>query len=317
MRKLILLLLGTLSLLLALAVSPSAEATTTTLNFDTTPDGTAIPSNTILTDQYQSIGVLSVVRSQTGVVDTRVDIIDAPSNFLDVMSRPNVAYSSWGLMTFTLNAALTGNVRTVSAYIEGAHGTGIYAYDASDTLVGQTVLPVDSHMAPFSVTSSGNPITTVLIQGSPGSFYVDNLSFISDVPFAKYAASVYLAPKVAYFAASESFTLGAGGTRFNPPTQAVTLTFGSLTLSIPAGSFTKDTPPRTSSYVAQGALDGGTLYVSITPTKTANTYQLFALGAGYTFPTGLSTLPVALSIGDNDGHTNTAPNYVPHVPTSP
>jgi len=316
-RKFIPSLLGMLSLALAMAAPLRADAKTTTLNFDTTPDGTAIPSNTLLTDQYQSIGVLAVIRSQTGVVETRVEVIDAASNFLDVMSKPNVAYSSDGLMTFTLNAALTGNVRTVSAYIEGGHGTGIYAYDASGTLVGQTVLPVDTHMALFSVTSSGSPITTVLIQGSPSSFYVDNLSVVSDVSFAKYAASVYLAPKVAYFSASESFMLGATSTGLNLSTQAVTLTFGSLTLTIPAGSFVKDMPPRTNSYVYQGTVNGGTLYVSITPTKTANSYQLFALGAGYTFPTGLSMMPVDLNIGDNDGHTNTTPNYVPRVPTSP
>jgi len=76
-------------------------------------------------------------------------------------------------------------------------------------------------------------------------------------------------------------------------------------------------PPRSNSYVYQGAVNGGTLYVSITPTKTANTYQLFALGAGYTFPAGLTTIPVALSIGDNDGQTNVTPNFVPRVPTSP
>lgn len=308
MRKLIFSSLGKLLLLLALAVSPNADATTTTLNFDTTPDGTAIPDSTAITNQYLSMGVLA-----SGVYAT----FAAQWGFAPA-SRPNFAFSpQWpGLMTFTLNPAITGNVRTVSAYIVGVAGTGLYAYDASGTLVGQIVLP-DFAQQLFSVTSSGNPITTVQIQGPSSSFFVDNVSFISDVPFAKYAASVYLAPKVSYFSASEILTLGAGSTGLNLSTQPVSLTFGSLTLNIPAGAFTKDMPPRSNSYVYQGAVNSGTLYVSITPTKTANTYQLFALGAGYTFPAGLTTMPVALSIGDNDGQTNVTPNFVPRVPTSP
>ena len=117
--------------------------------------------------------------------------------------------------------------------------------------------------------------------------------------------------------ATETFTLGATSTGINPSTQPVILKFGNLTLTIPAGSFLNDQPPRGSAYVFQGTVNGGTLYVSITPTKTPNTYQLFALGSGYALPTGLSTMPVSLSIGDNDGSTNVTPNYVNHVPMSP
>ncbi|MBS6362588.1 hypothetical protein [Burkholderia sp.] len=303
MRKLILSLLGSLALPMALAVPPVAHATTTVINFDD------IASGTDVTTQYENVGVLA----------SGVTALDQLGNSFSAYTPPNVGVAYGGLMTFTLNQAITGNVRTVSAYVLGAAGVGIYAYDAGNVLVGQAILPAGSGQTwpPLSVTSSGNPITKVLIHDGGGAFVVDNLSFISDVPFAKYAASVYLAPKVAYFSALESFTLGAGSTGLNLSTQPVSLTFGSLTLNIPAGAFVKDTPPRKNSYVYQGALNGGTLYVSITPTKTANTYQLFALGAGYVFPTSLSTMPVALAIGDNDGQTNVTPNYVPHVPTSP
>jgi len=208
-------------------------------------------------------------------------------------------------------------VQTVSAYTLGLRGTSIYAYDASGVQVGQAVLATDSNQTLLSVTSSGGPITTVHISGIGSTYAIDNLTFTSDVPFAKYSASVYLAPKLATFSATETFTLGSGSTGVNPPRQPVTLTLGSLTLSIPAGSFVQDMPPRTTSYVYNGTVNGGTLYVSISPTKTANTYQLFALGVGYSVPNGLTTMPVALAVGDNDGHTTVAPKYASRVPMSP
>jgi len=302
MRKFVLALLSSITLLMGFAASPGAQATTTTLTFDDVPTGP-------LTTQYQSLGVLV----------SGVTVVNSSFSAWPAYSAPNFALAPNGLMTFTLAPTIIGNVQSVSAYISASSsGIGIFAYDASSNLVGQTLLPTGSpNNTLVSVTSSGNPIVTVTIHDGGSTFVIDNLAFATDVPFAKYAATVYLAPKLSSFSATETFTLGANNTGLNPPTQAVTLALGTLTLSIPAGSFAQDMPPRTSSYAFEGSVNGGTLYVSISPTKTPNTYKLFALGVGYAIPSGLSTMPVSLSVADNDGHTNVAPNYVPRVPTSP
>ncbi|WP_124529493.1 hypothetical protein [Burkholderia sp. Bp8991] len=302
MRKLIRSWLGLVSILAGLGAAPGAWATTT-LTFDD------VSSGTILTNQYQNLGVTA-----SGVI-----VVNAGGTPWTANTPTNIAAAPTGLMTFTLNPAIIGNVQTISAYVGPSTITTISAYDASSALVGQTVVPASSsgNMTPASVTSSGNPIVTVQIQGGGSAYAIDTLTFITDVSFAKYAATVYLAPKVSYFSATETFTLGVTSTGINPATQPVILKFGALTLTIPARSFLKDQPPRGSAYVFQGTVNGGSLYVSITPTKTPNTYQLFALGSGYAVSTGLSAMPVSLSIGDNDGSTNVTPNYVNHVPMSP
>ncbi|KUY86210.1 hypothetical protein [Burkholderia sp. RF4-BP95] len=302
MRRLVHSLLGLLWILAGPSAAPGAWATTT-LTFDDVPTGS-------LTNQYQSLGVMA----------SGVDVANAAFTVYAANTPPNIAFAPNGLMTFTIDPTVIGNVQSISAYIGPSTTTTLSAYDASGALVGQTVLPASPtywNLAPASVTSSGNPIVSVQIQGGASDYAIDTLTFATDVPFAKYAATVYLAPKVSYFSATETFTLGAASIGINPPAQAVTLTFGTLSLTIPPGSFAKDLPPRGSSYVYQGALNGGILYVSIKPTKTPNTYQLFALGSGYAIPSGLSTMPVSLSIGDSDGHTTVTPNYVQHVPTSP
>ena len=302
MRRLVHSLLGLLSILVGLGAAPGVWATTT-LTFDDVPTG-------FLTTQYQSLGVTA----------SGVTVVYAFYTPWVANTSPNIAVAGTGLMTFNLDPTVIGNVQSISAYVGPITTTTISAYDASGALVGQTVLPASPsnyNLTPASVTSSGNPIMSVQIQGGASGYAIDTLTFATDVSFAKYSATVYLAPKVSYFSATETFTLGATSTGINPSTQPVILKFGNLTLTIPAGSFLNDQPPRGSAYVFQGTVNGGTLYVSITPTKTPNTYQLFALGSGYALPTGLSTMPVSLSIGDNDGSTNVTPNYVNHVPMSP
>ncbi|OAJ54926.1 hypothetical protein A6V36_08825 [Paraburkholderia ginsengiterrae] len=136
----------------------------------------------------------------------------------------------------------------------------------------------------------------------------------SSAPFSKFAATLYLAPKLSAFAANETFTLGTSSTSITPPTQAVTLTIGALTLKLPAGSFVPDDLPR-KGYVYRGTVNGVNLFISISSTSTPRTYQLFAIGE-YEFPRGVSTMPVGLTIGGTSGSVNLTPHYVTLVPTS-
>lgn len=81
-------------------------------------------------------------------------------------------------MTFTFDSSITGPVHTVSAYISGAIGQTLTAYDASGIPIGQSVLPLN---APanflFSVTSTSNSIAKVTFQGGAFQYLIDDFTF--------------------------------------------------------------------------------------------------------------------------------------------
>jgi hypothetical protein len=303
MHRRLLSLLGAVSLVMGLVAAPGAQAqaTTTTLNFSGFSNGAA------LTTQYQSLGVTV---SGATVINVNNTVWTDPYG-------PNIAEAVSGVMTFTLNPAIIGNVQTASTYISAVENTvTLSAYDVSNNQVGQAVVsaPVSNQL--ISVTTSGNPIAMVQISGGDGAYGVDELIFNSAVPFAKFNATLYIATKLSAFAASETFTLGATSTGVTPPTQAVTLTIGALTLNLPAGSFVADRSPRLG-YVYRGKTNGVDLYVDIYPISAPQSYGLFVLGAGYAFPGGGSSMPVAVTIGGNSGSVSVTPHYVSLPPTSP
>lgn len=142
-----------------------ALAATTTLTFDEYSDGT------VLTTQYQGVGV-----TVSGATVLPAVYTPYPAN-----SAPNIAYAPTGLMTFTLNSAITGNIQSVSAYVSADASTGIYAYDAGGLLVGQALTPGATNNLFVSVTSTGNPIARVDIHDGGASFGIDTLRFATVV----------------------------------------------------------------------------------------------------------------------------------------
>ncbi len=154
-----------LALLMSLVAPQAVLAATTTLTFDEFADGTS------LTTQYQSLGVTA-----NGVI-----IFTAAFTPWPAVSSPNVASTLTGQMTFTLDSNITGNIETVSVFVSGFAGTGIFAYDSLGALVGQSTLASDATNALLSVTTAGNPITTVIIRDGGTNFGIDNFSIIQAV----------------------------------------------------------------------------------------------------------------------------------------
>ncbi len=150
------------ALLLALGSPLVAAAATTTLTFDEFSQGTS------LTTQYQSLGVTA----------SGASILVAAFGPFPAASGANIAASQGGFMSFSFDPLIAGNIATVSAYVSGDTGTGIFAYDSNGFLLGQSVLPVGApYNTLLSVTSSGAPIAMVTIHDGGGSFGVDNFSF--------------------------------------------------------------------------------------------------------------------------------------------
>jgi hypothetical protein len=147
----------------------SQSALATTLTFDEFPGGT------VLTTQYQSLGV---------TISGATVYTSCPTCLFPPVSGTNVAYAPSGLMTFSFNPTVVGgSVDTVSAYVTAYGGpAGIYAYDSSNNLLGQSLLPAGGGVnGLLSVTSSGNPIAEVTIHDNGGTFTIDNFSFPTSI----------------------------------------------------------------------------------------------------------------------------------------
>jgi len=154
--------LGTLALLFSLGAAQSALATVTVLTFDEFTDGT------VLTNQYASLGITA----------SGATIVDAPLIGLPFVSSLNLAYAPSGLMTFSLNSAITGDIYTVSTYVTGPVDTGLFAYDAGNNLLGQILLSANAPANTLlSFTSAGNSIARLDIHDGGSSFFIDNLTF--------------------------------------------------------------------------------------------------------------------------------------------
>lgn len=132
--------------------------TTTHINFDNLAEDVAI------TNQFQA----------QGIVVNGANSINAVALGLTPHSGTQVAYAPFGLMTFNLSIA---DIKTVSAYVTGPADVGIFAYDASNTLVGQALLPANAPVNTLlSVTSSGFSISKVEIHDGGASFIIDDFT---------------------------------------------------------------------------------------------------------------------------------------------
>ena len=139
-----------------------------------------------ITTQYQSQGV--TVSGATTFVGIFTPF---PTN-----SGANLAVAPSGVMTFTLDPAITGPIRTVSARFSGDVGSGLYAYDAAGGLIGQALLAAGQpYNTLLSVTTSDTPIASVAFIGGGGSYGVDDLTFqpfSSATPYIENGSAVVL-----------------------------------------------------------------------------------------------------------------------------
>ena len=140
--------------------------------------------------------------------------------------------------------------------------------------------------------------------GEPGGAYVPTLSsaelYVPPLtPFASFTGKLDVTVSTGSFDLNSSFTLGAGSNGINPVTEDVTLQIGPYSVTIPAGSFTKN---NKGSYVFAGTVGGVAVEFRINPVG-GNSYTLQAEGSGANL-TGISNpVTVTLTIGDDAGST--------------
>jgi hypothetical protein len=155
-----------------------------------------------------------------------------------------------------------------------------------------------------SVALSGDGNTAIV--GGPGDNIITGAAWVfvrgsPGRPFSTFSAGLAIrlgaAPGRAAFLLQSGFTLGEGSDGINPLAQPVTLRVGTLTMTIPPGSFTgRPTGP----FNFAGVIDGASLVVLIRPTGTKQyAMEVQALGATLTGTTNPVT--VMLAIGGNNG----------------
>ena len=190
----------------------------------------------------------------------------------------------------------SGQVVGVSDTSNGASHAFLYTSDTGMVDLN-TLLPSGSGwtlLAAYGVNDAGQ------ITGSgtnPNGATHGFLLSPANVPFSAFAAKLEISgtPPTS-FETVGGFTLGAGSNGINPVNEAVTLTLGTFSITIPKNSFT-----RTSEGVFnyQGRVGGVALEFRIAPATTGYTFKAEGSRA-----TGLPTtnpVTVVLTVGDDTG----------------
>ncbi|MGH6841232.1 MAG: choice-of-anchor tandem repeat GloVer-containing protein, partial [Methylocella sp.] len=166
--------------------------------------------------------------------------------------------------------------------------------------------------------SGGNLYGTTELGGAPGSgcggfgcgtvFKLTGTGFVPPVQFAAFSPTVMIdfgtTPNTDAFEIKSSFTLGSTSKGINPPAEPVTFQVGTLTTTIPAGSFTGTvTSSAFGSFFFTGVINGVSLHAALAPTG-ANRFS-FQAGAQDASLTGTANpVPVTLTVGTNSGATS-------------
>ena len=186
-----------------------------------------------------------------------------------------------------VNAA--GSALLYSTYLGGnsySEGNGI-AVDASGS----------TYVAGYT-GSTNFPTTPGAFQtGNGGSYdaFISKFHF-AGVPFSRFGGSLLIDPDAGVFYLNGGFSLGHGGS-INPPTEPVTFSVGSYSVTLPPGSFIR----YKTGYVYQKTVNHIFLGVFIKLTSSPSTYQLLVNRKGGTLTSTTSPVPVTLTIGYNSG----------------
>lgn len=143
---------------------------------------------------------------------------------------------------------------------------------------------------------------TTLRQGGTGGVTLQTIHGVAVATFSAFSNKLevgsYLGTTATSFEFVSKFTLGSASDGIKPLTETLLLKVSSYIVSVPAGSFHKNSYGQ---YVYGGTINGVRLGVKITPsTTTANTYTLEAEGNGVAL-TVTKPVRVGLEIGNDIG----------------
>ena len=154
----------------------------------------------------------------------------------------------------------------------------------------------NAYVTGITINSATTPGAFQTTYGGGGDAFVSKFSF--GTPFSSFSGKLELDVDAGSFQLNAPFKLGAGGS-INPPTEPVSLTIGTYSVTIPAGSFVRHKP----GYAFESVINGASLEVLIKFGSTPGSYQFLAEGKGADLKGTTNPVTVTLSIGNDLGTT--------------
>ena len=261
----------------------------------------------------------------TNFDDNNVSVIDTATNKM-------VAAVAVGTFPFAVAVTPDGT----HAYVTNEFSNNVSVIDTATNTVEAATLAVGSIPRGIAVTPDGKhayvanagsnnvsvidtasntvEVATIMVGNSPES--VGIVPPPPGVPFLAFSAPVLeiafgSAPNTDAFTLGTSFTLSSTAPAINPPTDAVTLQIGTFSITIPAGSFTKN---HLGDFILTAVINGVTLEAVIKPTGTLR-YAFQARGVNASFTGTTNTVYVTLAIGGDSGATSGTANIFGTAPS--
>jgi N-acetylneuraminic acid mutarotase len=202
--------------------------------------------------------------------------------------------------------------------VGGNDGTAVVAtvevYDpVSNTWTPQASMPTARSFPAAGVVNG----TLYAVGGSPssGSPLATNEAFTPLVSFATFTPKVEITLGLSanddMFTINATLTLGTSSDGIAPLTEAVTIHVGSVSATIPSGSFklkpaTKKQPAQ---FTFAGIINGVTLTAKIIPLGT-NLFEFKAAGIGVELTGTVNPVKVGLILGDDQGSADVTANFI-------
>lgn len=249
-------------------------------------------------------GTMSVIDTQANTLLSTIPTNGNYSYFIAVSpdgKRIYIVQSSEVLVLDSQTNAPLADISILST--SNAHAIaltpdGKYAYLSESVAGDVTVIDTTSYTivasipvpGAFLIATNGIPVTP---PPPPAS-----------TPFAKFTPELLVAPKLSAYSVAASFTLARTATGFSPTTQDLTLTVGTYSVKVPAGSI-KRPNPKFDLYTYRGSINGAGFGLVLTGKETGP-WGIVAVGS-HAFGTLPGTVPVTLTVGPNSGSTSVKP----------
>jgi uncharacterized repeat protein (TIGR03803 family) len=195
----------------------------------------------------------------------------------------------------------SGSLYGTTAYRgSSANGGTVFKVDPSGNLTVLHIFGGNDGLNPVAgliMDSSGNLYGTTAYGGSNGDGTVFKIAMT--VPFASFSVDLNAKGSSQTIEMKALFTPGAGASAIDPVTQGMTLTVGSYTVTIPAGSFSATNGRM---WMYQGTINGVTLEAHIMQSGTKS-YQLQLVATNVDLTSLTNPVTVTLTIGNNIGTT--------------
>jgi YVTN family beta-propeller protein len=218
-------------------------------------------------------------------VSNNVTVIDGATNSTTTVTDPNASFPIAVAVNSVTNKIYVKNVNFTVTVIDGLTNSTVTLSTptSSDSALSPNLVAVNAVTDRIYVVNYGTNNVTVIAGGTP---------------FSSFRGKLELDLDAGSFDLNASFALGAG-MGINPPNQPVSLTIGTYSVTIPAGSFVKHKP----GYAFEGIINGVSLEVLIKFGSTPGSYRFLAKGKGANLKGTTGPVTVTLSIGNNIGTT--------------